>query len=175
MIRNTGKKIATLSVLALIAAAASAPLTASGWDGRHQAKLEGTWRVTVTTFNCTTQAAAPPFTSILSFSEGGSMTETTANPAFQPGQRSIGLGNWRRTGWNTYWVTTSAFILFDSPTPPPPPPFVLQFLRGGQRIDQGITMTGRDSWTSEANLSLTRPDGSEYFFGCARASATRIE
>lgn len=165
------KKVAGLIMAALMVGATIPAAVAGNGHGRSLGKLEGAWKVTVTTYNCQTKQAAPPFVSLLSFTASGTMTETTANPGFQPGQRSIGLGTWMRTGSNSYWSTTRAFIQFDSPAPPP----LLQFSRGEQRIDQGIKMTGRDSWTSEAITTLTRADGTDYFSSCARAVATRLE
>src|ERR1017187_9170532 len=52
--------------------------------------LEGTWRVTVTQKVCATGAQIGlPFHSLLTFARGGTLTGTTASPAFLPGQRSV--------------------------------------------------------------------------------------
>lgn len=165
------KKVAGLTVAALAVFLAAAVPAAAGEGNRGTGKLTGTWKVTVTTYNCVSGAMNPSFVSILTYHDGGTMTEVTANPGFQPGQRSVGLGSWMRTGGNSYWSTTQAFIQFNSPAPPP----INEFQRGEQRIDQGIRMTGRNSWSSEARISLTNADGIEYAKGCARAVATRLE
>ena len=54
-----------------------------------------------------------------------------------------------------------------------------QRLLGGQRIDQGIQMTSRDTFESDASVfffNSTSDDGvAPYFSGCAKASAVRFE
>ena len=60
--------------------------------------LKGTWRVEVITYNCKSGQQNPPFMSLLTFAEGGTLTGTTSNPVFQPGQRSSEMGYWRRRG-----------------------------------------------------------------------------
>ncbi len=63
-----------------------------------------------------------------------------------------------------------------NPAPPPPAP-ALQ--RGRQRIDQGIQMTSRDSFESDASVfffNSTSDDGvAPYFSGCAKADGVRFE
>ena len=51
--------------------------------------------------------------------------------------------------------------------------------RQEQRIDQGIQMTSRDSFVSDASVAFfnsTAPNGvAPYFIGCALASGVRFE
>jgi hypothetical protein len=61
-----------------------------------------------------------------------------------------------------------AFIMFPTAGPPP-----LQ--RGRQRVDQGITMTSRDSFTSDASVTFFNSSGTVLLSGCARASGVRFE
>jgi len=169
--------------LALLATATLAPTVASakngnGNDGLGAKVLVGTWRVTVTTFPCANpQATNPPFVSLLTFGDDGSLIETTSSPQFQPGQRSTGHGFWERTGPGTYRVISEAFIQFATNPAPPPPAPALQ--RGRQRLDQGIQMTSRDSFVSDASVAFfnsTAPNGvAPYFIGCALASGVRFE
>jgi hypothetical protein len=138
-------------------------------DGYKSANsLVGTWWVTVTTFNCSTQVANKPFVSLLTFGADGSLIETTSSPAFAPGQRSTGHGIWQRLGRGTYRAVSEAFIQFGSNGPPP-----LQ--SGRQRIDQGIQMTSRDSFSSDAAVTFFDVYGSPLLTGCARASGVRFE
>jgi len=60
--------------------------------------LEGTWWVSVTQYDCTTGATRPPFVSLLAFARGGTMSETTANPAFQPGSAPPGTAPGSKLG-----------------------------------------------------------------------------
>lgn len=169
--------------LALLAAAALTPTVASagnsnGIDGVGAKALAGTWRVTVATYRCDNpQAPNPPFASLVTFGEDGSVVETTSSPQFQPGQRSSGHGRWEHTGPLAFRAVSEAFIQFATNPAPPPPAPALQ--RGRQRIEQGIQMTSRDSFESEASVFFfnnTSDNGvAPYFVGCARASAVRIE
>jgi hypothetical protein len=132
-------------------------------------QLAGTWRVAVTTFNCSTRVENPTFISYLTFTVDGSLIEAAGNPAFQPGQRSPGHGFWEHTGRNFYRVVSEAFIQFT--TAPPLPPFV----RGSQRLDQGLEMTGRNSFESDATVTFFNTAGVVVQSGCARATGERME
>jgi hypothetical protein len=165
---------ALVAATTLIPAVAAAT-NANGTVGVGSKALVGTWRVTVTTFPCANpQAKNKPFVSLLTFWSNGSLIETTSSPQFQPGQRSNGHGFWERIGPGAYRVISEAFIQF--PTTPPPPAPALQ--SGVQRIDQGIQMTSRDSFVSDASVSFfnsTAPNSAPYFTGCATASGERFE
>ena len=162
---------------ALVAASTLAPTVATAHNGAGAKALVGTWRVTVTTFPCANpQAKNPAFVSLLTFGIDGSLIETTSSPQFQPGQRSNGHGFWERIGPGAYRVISEAFIQFPTNPAPPPAP-ALQ--RGRQRIDQGIQMTSRDSFESDASVfffNSTSDDGvAPYFSGCAKADGVRFE
>lgn len=135
--------------------------------------LEGTWRMEVTTRNCETGAPLLSFRAYLTFARGGTMTGTTASPAFRPGQRTSDHGVWRRTGWRTYRTASEAFILFDSPASPPAPPFT----RGWQWIGQEITIDDQDPdlLHSDAATEFYDMAGSELSTGCATAVGRRFE
>lgn len=183
--RSLLKTSAMATGLALLATAAVNPTlahanSAKGTDGVGAKALVGTWRVTVTTFPCANPAAAnPAFVSLLTFGEDGSLIETTSTPQFQVGQRTIGHGRWERTGPGAFRAVSEAFIMFaTSPNLPPPPPGpALQ--RGRQRIDQGIQMTSRDTFESDASVFFFNSPSDNgvapYFSGCAKASAVRFE
>jgi hypothetical protein len=132
--------------------------------------LTGTWRVQVTTYNCKSGVTNPPFSSFLTFDSDGSLTGTTSNAVFLPGQRSSDHGVWRRVGGNYFSAASEAFIQFSTPAGSPTPPLV----RGVQRIEQGIELTGRDSFRSEATLTFFDASGSVVLSGCATASAHRF-
>lgn len=169
--------------IALLATAAAIPTPAvagsnKASDGLGAKALVGTWRVTVTTYPCANpQAVNPAFASLLTFSEDGSVIETTSSPQFQPGQRSIGHGRWERTGPGAFRAFGEAYIQFATNPAPPPPAPALQ--RGRQRIEQGIQMTSRDSFESEASVfffASTSGNGvAPYFSGCAKATGVRFE
>ena len=86
-------RIAKLAIFAVLLGSL-APLDAQSDESSSRHSLEGAWWVTVTLYNCSTGVKGPPFSSMLLFSRGGTLTETTSNPGFLPGQRSIGIGTW---------------------------------------------------------------------------------
>lgn len=134
--------------------------------------LEGTWRVDATLRDCTTAAPRPPFSSLLTFARGGTLTETTANAAFQPGQRSPGHGIWSFAGVNHFKAASSAYILFDSDAHPPVPAFA----RGQQRISQDITMSADpDVFTSVASVQFFDTTGAVLTSACATAVGHRYK
>jgi hypothetical protein len=130
--------------------------------------LTGAWWVTVTQLNCATHLPLPipPFTSMLLFSRGGTLTETTSNPGFVAGQRSTGFGTWALAADGTYTATDVAYILF--PSGP--------FQRGTQKLSHVISLNSDASaFTDVATLQFFDINGaSPYISGCASASAIRL-
>jgi hypothetical protein len=157
---------------ALLSSFASAAL-AHADDDSARAKLAGAWQVRVTTYDCATGVRNPTFSSLFAFHQGGTASETTANPALLPGQRSPGIGTWRRLGRGYFRVVTEAFILFSSQPPAgvPGP----RFTRGLQRIEQGIEVNG-DSFKSEATVTFLDESGAPAApVLCAVAEGRRME
>jgi hypothetical protein len=130
--------------------------------------LQGTWRVHVFLVSCSTgQNLGSNFASLLTFGRGGTLTGTTTNGSFQPGQRTGDFGIWRKTGHHKYSADSEAFILFNSTTPP--------FLQSGkQRILQSITVDG-DSFDSVAITRFYDTNNNLLTEGCAHALATRYQ
>jgi hypothetical protein len=150
--------LAIAFMISAIPAAAQSEAAATG--------LQGTWHVTVSLVNCSTgQNLGPSFSSLLLFARGGTLTGTTRNPFFQPGQRSDDFGIWWQTGTNAYSADSEAFILFTNSTPP-------IFQSGTQRITQAITVNG-DTFESVAITRFYDTNGSLLSTGCAHATATR--
>jgi hypothetical protein len=131
--------------------------------------LEGTWRVQVTLYNCATGAAGATFRSLLSFAPGGTLTESTASPAFQPGQRGPGHGIWSHTSAHSYRAVSEAFILFATAPNPPAP----GFQRGTQRITQQIEVN-EDQFTAIASIQFLDEANQAVMTGCAQASGQRF-
>jgi len=170
------RAVAAALVLTTTAAPAFATDDRGNAFGRSQAPaaLEGAWQATITPVNCTTGTEFPQFAfaSYLMFGSGGTITETTLNPRFQPGQRSPGLGQWTRTGRASYHARLQAFIQFDSVDPQPPAPF---YQRGSQTLDQTIEMQDVDHWTSDADITFRDISGAVILStGCAKAAAVRM-
>jgi len=174
----TTKRSILSMTAALALAVLSIPATADrGGEGRYHGPnaLVGSWRVTITPYNCVTLAEFPQFAfeSLLTFNRGGTLLETTSSANFAPGQRSAGHGYWERSGPNFYHAVFEAFVQFTlKEAPPPPTPY---YQRGRQVLTQGIEMVDLDHWESLAKVEFfdfagtpTRP------LGCAKAEGTRI-
>jgi hypothetical protein len=131
--------------------------------------LEGTWRVQVVQYNCANPSITfPPFYSLLSFHRGGTETETTSNPALQPGQRTSGYGFWKPVGDHQYLMAVEAFILFDSPTTPP------GLKTGTQKIVQAVMVTDDNHFATDGTVNFFATDGTNYRSGCAKSYGTRL-
>ncbi|HKR26114.1 MAG TPA: hypothetical protein VJS11_01620 [Acidobacteriaceae bacterium] len=128
--------------------------------------LNGTWWATVVQYDCTTGATRPAFTSLLAFARGGTMSETTGNPAFQPGQRTSGYGTWSKAeDDDTYSSVDEAFILYSAGP----------FAQGTQRISHSITLTDENHFTDTATVQFYDTHGTLLVSGCARATGVRVE
>ena len=116
--------------IALTTAAGPAVADEMNFDRRrHLPLLVGTWRVTTTPYNCATGQLLPQFArpSLVTFGAGGTIVEGSANPDFQPGQRSSGHGYWEREGRQSFRAVFEGFILFTSVVTPPATP---RYVRG---------------------------------------------
>jgi len=171
---NTMARLAAVLVATTMAGYATTSAANGMAYGRSQAPapLEGTWLVSIQPYNCATgvDVPVPAVLSYLTFGAGGTLVETTSNPAFEPGQRGPGHGFWERTGRTSYRALLQAYILFDST-------LTSRYKRGYQRIDQGIEFHSDDHWTSDATVQFLVPPSTKPVppSGCARATATRME
>lgn len=173
-ISNRHNIVRLLTALVLIAGMffAGAGLTAQARSAQAGPKkyIVGTWRMTVTLYDCTTGTARPPFRSMVSIAEGGILTETTASPAFQPDQRSPGHGIWTAIDHHTYKFVSEAYILFTTePTPPAP-----GFQQGLQRITQTVKVNG-DQLTTDGSVEFFDVGGNLVSSGCGKAVGERME
>jgi len=172
------KSILLSFVTALMLSGVSAPLAADERaDDRSKApsRLIGAWKVTITPYICATGELLSAFAvdSYMTFNVRGTVAETTSNPRFQPGQRSPGHGFWERTGQNTYRAVFQAFLQFTSLVTPPELP---RYVRGTQRVDQGIELVDNDHWKSSSTVTFFDTTGTLVPpSGCAVAAAVRMD
>jgi hypothetical protein len=148
------------------AAAAQEPQTQEAQSGgRWGHGMEGTWLVEITLKNCSTDAElAPPFTSLLTFAQGGTLTETTAAPAFFPAVRGPAHGVWSWTGNHQYQASMLALITLNGA------------LVKTQTVTQKISLgsNGQD-FASSATIQFASPKGEVIANGCAAAVGIRFE
>jgi len=144
--------------------------------------LEGTWIVQVTLRNCATNAALGSFNSIVTFHEGGTISEDTSAPTFAVGQRSSGHGTWVFEGRRTYTQRLVTLINFDTaanlPGTPgfnPALPVSPGFFAGFAVVTHSLELTDASHATSSGTNEFYRSDGTSYRTGCSSAVATRFE
>ncbi len=136
------------------------------FDPERDARLKGTWTVQVQQRDCQSgDTLGAPFLSLLTFDEGGTMTETTANPMFYPSERGPGHGVWSRTGRHRYSASSIALITLNG------------VLTSSQTITQTIEIgSDPDSFqTTKAQVQFFAADGTLIRSGCATAVGTRFK
>lgn len=147
----------TMSLLPSPTVQAQSPQAALG--------LVGAWSVSVTLSDCNGTVRGT-FPSMVMFSRGGTVTETTFNPAFQPGQRSTGLGVWWLNDDDTYGGIDVAFIQYSAG----------MFTAGTQEIAHTITLSSDASqWNDKATVQFYDIAHNKLAHACASASAVRLQ
>lgn len=176
---RAGRVLAALAlagVLTLTGQTASAQATPNSAEKQSASgkRLVGTWRVTVQLYDCATEAPiGPPFASLLTFNEGGTMAGSTTNPGFAVAQRGPDQGIWSRTARGTFSAKSVAFLYF---TTPPNPPFNPGFQAGTQELIQAIEFDHTSNkFKSDATTEFFDVNGNSYRKGCASAVAQRFE
>jgi hypothetical protein len=102
MIRKSLYALVTLvALLALVHPIA----TAQSATTQH---IHGAWLMQVTAVNCNTGAALGTFSSVYTFSEGGTLTNITNGAS--AAARSAGLGSWTKTGSHSVKGMSLAFL-----------------------------------------------------------------
>jgi hypothetical protein len=104
--------IVGLLVVAAVAAAASLSSASSAASSAEGLQLDGTWMVTVSCIN-PPPGLAPTFKSLMSYSRGGVLIETSSTSA--AARRSPALGQWERIG-NDLFATSMWFFRSDPAT-----------------------------------------------------------
>jgi hypothetical protein len=121
---------------------------------------------------CSGGAPLAPFWSLVTFANGGTLAGSTLNAAFAPGQRGPDHGTWTPAAGGGVTASSVALLSFSTAPAPPQSP---GFQAGAQRIDQAITMSGRDSFSSSAQVTFLDLNGVIYRQGCAVAAGWRFQ
>jgi hypothetical protein len=165
--KNRTMPAALALIGACVLACASAAAAHDSDDRGDPGDLTGTWQFQITLRNC--QSGAPigaPFYSLLTFADGGTLTESTANSMFFPAVRGPGHGVWSRGRHKgQYSAASVAFITMDGA------------LVKTQKITQNIDMgPGQDKLTTpQATVEFFDPAGNLLQTGCAVATGKRFE
>jgi hypothetical protein len=179
-----GRRALRVGTLAgtLVALAAS-PVLAGSDESAEKAPLVGVWNVQVTIRNCDTNAPlGSAFDSLVTYHEGGTLSEAPGGVAFAPGQRSPGHGTWTRLSARRYRQSFVALILFGSPANLPGTPGfdptqpVSPGLRAGwQTVTHTVRLSDADHMTSAGGNEFIDANGDVYRAGCSTAVAQRFE
>ncbi|MEP6939843.1 MAG: hypothetical protein ABI846_08765 [Rudaea sp.] len=155
-----------LASACVLACAAATPVRAFNWQADSNG-LEGTWQTQVALHDCQSGAAiGVPFYSLLTFADGGTLVETTANALFFPAIRGPGHGVWSRTQHKRQFQAASlAFVTMNGA------------LVKTQKISQTIVLEpGGDGFTTpKADIQFFDPAGNLVATGCATAVGVRFD
>lgn len=170
-------------VLAAIIGSMSFTTVQAASEREHRRSLVGTWGIQVTLRDCTTGVAlGPPFNSLVTFHEGGTLSEAAAATAFAVGQRSPGHGGWTREPGHTFDQSMVALIAFDTlPNLPGTPGFTPSlpvspgFFAGWQTVAHTVTLIDADHLTSSGTNSFYKSNGEFYRGGCSTAAGERVD
>jgi len=133
-------------------------------NDKHQRSIEGAWRTSITIRNCGTGAAITSFPGLQTFSEGGTVAETTAGSP--PSLRTPGHGVWKREHGAQHYSFVFMFDRFN----PDATYAGSQTVRGDVNLD-----ASGDEMTVVASVEIYNPAGGLVATGCSTATATRIE
>lgn len=161
----------------LAATLAATQLSAS----ERQDPLVGTWAVEVTLQDCDSGAPlGAPINSVVTFHEGGTLSESPGATAFASGQRSDALGTWTRRGRH-YVQRMLAIIRFTTepnlpgmPTFDPTKPITPGFFAGWQTITQKVQLTSANRLVSSGGNEFFKASGELYRTGCSSAVGERF-
>jgi hypothetical protein len=141
-------------------------------QGNGAQAVVGTWAVQVQLRDCTTTAPlGPPFRSLVTFHQDGTIGESAGSVSFAPGQRSAGHGVWTHDGGNRFVQKMLALILFDTAPNLPASP---GFFAGWSSVTHNVEVTG-DTLTSSGTNAFFRTDRSLYRSGCSTATGERFK
>ena len=126
-------------------------------------KLEGSWNVQVTPYNCVTGVPATTTPSMLTFMRGGTMQETGSRIA--PTLRAPGHGIWTYESRNHYTAKFQFFRFNADGT-----------LAGRQIVTQQTTLSSDgNSFTSSATAQVLDVNGNIIANNCSNGAGTRFE
>ncbi len=134
--------------------------------------IEGVWGMTITLRDCTTGGPmGPPFMTLLTFHQGGTVSESNGSPGYAPGQRTEGHGLWKHANGASFGLRMVASIVFTTPPAPPSP----GFLAGWQVLTSTLTLTGDSSLTGVARADFYDQTRQPYRSVCPTVVGERFQ
>ena len=167
----------SLVVGALVAAVQSTLLASNSGTG-----IEGAWLIEVTLRDCATNAPIGAINSLVSFHDGGTISETPSRGAFALGQRSDGHGRWAHRNARTFRQRMVALIQFDTaanlPGTPgfdPTKPITPGFFAGWQTVTHVVELVDANHLQSSGTNAFYKSSGELYRSGCSTATGERFK
>ncbi|HEY7500097.1 MAG TPA: hypothetical protein VH740_16365 [Vicinamibacterales bacterium] len=164
--------------------AAALLMTSAGTATAESSRgLVGAWSVQVTLRDCTSGAPiGSPFNALVSFHEGGTISESAGSSGFAIGQRGPGHGTWSRKDRTTFRQKMIALILFDTapnlPGTPgfdPTKPVTPGFFAGWQTVTHTVDLVDADNLSSSGTNAFYKTTGELYRTGCSTAIGQRFK
>lgn len=168
--KNMIKRTMNVTSMAIMLLAAAVMSPAFGQGGPARASNQGNdrivdaWLTTVTPRNCETgEPVMPPFNSMVTHHQGGTISEYGANP--NTPFRSPGHGYWHRApGRNNYFMAFTFFPLTPAGQPV-----------GRIRVEQYVNLNGSDEeMESYGTFELRNFAGDLLASGCSTATGRRF-
>ena len=168
-IQQSVRSLALLSVLAGTMALTTGAVATAGqaaWQksSNSQAKgIQGAWILQVSAHDCQTGAPVSSFQSLVTFAQGGTLTNVTTggNPAL----RTTGLGTWEKAGGHEF--TAVAMVFLFSPA---------GAWTATQRLANTFELgTNRDELTGTTEVNFFDTNGNLTATVCATVVGRRLE
>jgi hypothetical protein len=181
--RRGGNVVAVLAVTGALLTTSGAAVGANERSPSFvEPGLVGAWTVQVTLRDCETNVPLGlPFNSLVTFHDGGTISESAGGVTFAPGQRSAGHGVWTRRGRHIFKQKMVVLINFDtpanlpgSPTFNPTLPISPGFFAGWQTVTHTLELIDADHAVSSGTNAFYKSDGSVYRTGCSTAVDQRF-
>jgi hypothetical protein len=170
---------ATLAVTVALAGPAGA---SSQYQVTGSKALVGAWTVEITLRDCNTNAPlGAPFPALISFHDGGTLTDSYALSAFAIGQRSPAHGAWVHDNDRTFRSQMVAIIAFDTAPNLPGPgfdpakPVTPGFFAGWKTITHTVVLTSADESVSSGTHAFYKANGDVYRTGCSTTVGRRVQ
>jgi len=113
-IQRSARNLALFSVLAGTMALTTGRVAISGDASGQQSpnsqakQIQGAWVLHVSAHDCQSGAPAATFQSVVTFAQGGTLTNITTGGS--PALRTTGLGTWERAGAHEFTAVTMVFL-----------------------------------------------------------------
>jgi hypothetical protein len=110
---NRQRSVRSLALFAVLAGTMALTTEHSAIAGQQPAdsqakEIQGAWVLQVSAHDCQTGAPVSNFQSIVTFAQGGTLTNVTTGGS--PALRTTGLGTWEKAGGHEFTAVTRVFL-----------------------------------------------------------------